>query len=171
MNMKGAFHAKRKPSSRCGLRDYSGVQKSLGRQHVMYYLFTVSHAFMFSSLPSISSLNSIFYHYLHSLTWRSVKNSKDVQPVFINQALQEHSDAHSFKYCLWLLLGLQWQEFSRCERDHIACKTKNIYFMKKSAKSTLVGVCVYTHIYTYLHRYIYTYIHIYIHTYIYVIYV
>lgn len=118
--------------------------------HLPYYLFTVSHAFMFSSLPSISSLNSIFYHYLHSLTWGSVKNSKGVLPVFINQVLQEHSDAHSLKYCLWLLLGLQLQELSRCDKDHIACKTKNIYFMKKFAKSTLVHIHIYPSLTSYI---------------------
>lgn len=47
-------------------------------------------------------------------------------PIFVNEMWPEHSDAHLFTYCLWLL-SRAIAELRSCHRDCMACKTKNIY--------------------------------------------
>lgn len=53
-------------------------------------------------------------------------------PTFINKVLLEQSHAHSFIYCLWLLLLQQHNRL--VVKDHMACKPKNTYYQALKKK-------------------------------------
>lgn len=54
--------------------------------------------------------------------------------VFENKVLLDHSHTHSFVYYL-SLLSCYLAELSICDRDHMACKAENIYYMAFHRKS------------------------------------
>ena len=46
----------------------------------------------------------------------------------------EHSPVHSFTYGIWLLLHYN-SKVGSCNRDHMACKAENIYYLGLYRKS------------------------------------
>lgn len=73
------------------------------------------------------------YHYPHSGTREAVNSSKGLLPVFIkfyrNTDMLIHlSIVHG---CFWTAIA----ELNSFDRDHIACKPQNIYYLALSGQS------------------------------------
>lgn len=60
----------------------------------------------------------------------------DWLPVFENKVLLAHSHTHSLIHYL-SLLSCYMAELSICDRDHMACKAENIYYMALYRKSLM----------------------------------
>lgn len=54
-----------------------------------------------------------------------------------HEVLLEHSHAHSFAYCLWLLWG--YNGGVGYDRDHLACKAETIYSLTLYRKCLLTS--------------------------------
>lgn len=73
-------------------------------------------------------LSSLFRSLGQELSNYSLWYKSGLLPIFLNHVLLSHSHAHSFTNYVWLLLDCSGRA-EYCNKDHMACKAYNIYYL------------------------------------------